>query len=404
MSDISQDGQGNLELMKAMGSPNGSDPIPPTQYLYFLDDPNPVQRVVAWVRSKTIRKGHRRRYAVDQNGNTLTISHLAADCFKGNLGNASSAWKDTEDQKLVAKDNEGRLCLCGNVPSRSAALKSLNSQQLTEDEVFCTENQSVLRTEKQRLQFLALPAPKRELFKQACPKFAEWSAAVEADALAAARAHVEAEERRFLDQFGISRQQGKKRPPKEREPYVQLKLISVPDFDVQTTADSVQTESAIPYEGKNGSVQNVPTLLGFSEEQREPSQRGNTNTNAVPSEGPEQKAVVVVVPPPTFDDLKAIYPPNALDEANARPVFEALTPLEKQRALDGLKIHLTCELWARRPDLIPFCSKFLTKRYYSFAPIPYRQKLDTKAEKEGEKIKRSAALLDEFRKMTGGGS
>jgi hypothetical protein len=400
VSDISQDGQGNLDLMKAMGSPNGSDPIPPSQYLYFLEDPNPVQRTLAWVRSKTIRLKHRRRYAVDQGGNALTLKHLAADCFKGNLGNASSAWKEAEDQKLVEKDEQARLCLCGNVPSRSSALKSLNSQQLTEDEVFCTENQLVLRTEKQRLQFLALPAAEREKFRRESPQFAEWADAVRADSLAGARDHIEAQEKLFLSRFHMDRQTGKKRDPKARPPYVQIKLLSVPTFDVQKDDDFVQTEPPVSYEAENGTVQNAPSLL-VSEEQREPLRQRATSNTAVLCEEAEDKAVVVVASPVTFAELKALYPSQTMDEAKASLAFEALSAVEKQRAIEGLRIHLTCELWVQRPDLVPFCSNFLTKRYFAYPPNPLRQKKDTKLEEEGRTIKRGAELLDAFRASGG---
>ena len=362
MENVSQDGQSNLRLMKEMGSPNGSDPIPPSSYLYFLDDPNPVQRVLAWVRSKTIRKGHRKYYAVDLAGNTLTLSHLAADCFNGNLGNAYSAWKDAEGQGLVQKD-DGRLCLCGNVAPRMATGKSIPNQQLTEDEVFCTENRSVLRTEKQRLEFLTLPAAEREAFKRACPRFREWSRAAEAEALAAVRARIAAEEKLLLDSFGICRQNGKKRPPKERPPCIELKVISVPEFYVQKTSASVQTESAVMDKAENGSVQNAPTLLGFSEEHREPLRQRESSSSAVPLEVPAAKAEEEEKDSSTlYQTFKTAYPAARFDEPKAKPSFESKTEEQQRRVIERLYVYLDCERWKGQDGRwIPFASNWLER-------------------------------------------
>ncbi len=60
----------HTQLMQAMGA-KSFDPIPPDQYLYFLDeDETAEQRLLAWLRSKTIR-GRRSgptAYAHDERG------------------------------------------------------------------------------------------------------------------------------------------------------------------------------------------------------------------------------------------------------------------------------------------------------------------------------------------------
>jgi len=97
-------------------------------------------------------------------------------------------------------------------------------------------------------------------------------------------------------------------------------------------------------------------------------------------------AVATVRGPATFEALRSLYPPLVMDEPNARPAFETLSPEEKQKAIDGLAVYLTCEVWVQRPDLIPFCSNFLRKRYYAYPPTPLRRKRDQKLEEEARSL------------------
>jgi hypothetical protein len=149
-----------------------------------------------------------------------------------------------------------------------------------------------------------------------------------------------------------------------------------------------------------------------------PVERENTTTTEVEvASAGETKAVMVVVPPPTqaaeaaaetkaakapssatFEALRLLYPVQVMDEPNARPAFEALSPGERQKAIDGLAVYLTCEVWVERPDLIPFCSNFLKKRYYACPPTPLRRKRDGKFEEEARSIREGADLLRAFRR------
>lgn len=117
----------NDELMRLMGSKKGSDPIPPDQYLYFLEDPDPEQRVPAYVRSKTIRMGHRSPFCVDEHARPITLDRLAADCG-WQPSHASEYLSRLETKGLVRTERGGtepgtekdlRIYLCGRVPLRS---------------------------------------------------------------------------------------------------------------------------------------------------------------------------------------------------------------------------------------------------------------------------------------------
>jgi hypothetical protein len=259
----------NLELVKKMGSKNGYDPIPPSQYLYFLDDPDPVQRVVAYIRSKTIRLGHRSPRAVHQDGSTVTIQDMADDCFSRDWANANRAWRQAEAQKLVAKGKAGELCLCGNVPSREIQRKPLENKEgapvCTDWLKLCTDwsPPAYIREQLERL-----AEEERESFSAQYLRLLEWGEALEADAIAAARVERVARERLLLAKAGIQlRNGGKKRDLKAKPLSVQLRLIAEPNFDGQPVqTEPVQTgtrfeEQSVPaaenglYKAENGGVQ-----------------------------------------------------------------------------------------------------------------------------------------------------
>jgi hypothetical protein len=102
------------QLMREMGSTKGFDPIPPDQYLTYQDTRySPGQRLEAWMRSKTIRYGHRSPNAVDEHGNELYLKHAAAD-LKMDPGNVGRAWRNLEAEGRVRMEGR-RLYLCGTV-------------------------------------------------------------------------------------------------------------------------------------------------------------------------------------------------------------------------------------------------------------------------------------------------
>jgi hypothetical protein len=74
---------------------------------------------------------------------------------------------------------------------------------------------------------------------------------------------------------------------------------------------------------------------------------------------------------PTFKEWHQLYPANRLDAQKADQIFKALDDFDKIKATDGLRAHLVCERWRRTPDYIPLASKFLSERYYDYAPAPY---------------------------------
>src|SRR3954465_9241931 len=115
----------NLALILEMGGDreDGYDPIPPQQYLAFLDKnvilSNRAHRLLAWVRAHTLRpKRHGRRppFASDERL-PLQLKDAAED-LDWKKEAASRVWAELEYAGFVRKDDRNRLWLCGKVKPR----------------------------------------------------------------------------------------------------------------------------------------------------------------------------------------------------------------------------------------------------------------------------------------------
>jgi hypothetical protein len=136
-----------LELMQEMGA-ESFDPIPPEQYLCFLDKDIRItpsaQEALAWMRKWTIRgrTGGRSSYASDGPKRPLRLKDMAAELdWKAPF--ASRIWAELEDAGLVRKDDKERLYLCGRVKPRrklnAADADADDYEGMTEYERFCCE-------------------------------------------------------------------------------------------------------------------------------------------------------------------------------------------------------------------------------------------------------------------------
>jgi len=302
MTPPNADLQRATDLMKEMGSPHGFDPIPPSQYLYFLDDPDPVQSAVAWVRSKTIRRGHRRNYAVDQQGNQLTIQDFANERYNGDWANANRAFEAAAAQKLVARDGEGKLYLCGNVPSRSTQLKGIKKQQDTEMSPVCANWSETLRILVEEKPYLRpevenLPEEKARDFDARYQEYERWAKQLRADADAAIRAIQEQEAARLFGEFGLQLRNGKKRRPAPESLEVQLLLW--PNYSAQTGSAHAGIDSAQSQDSGSRKAQNGYAHTSANKEAELQRTTTENNNNKDPSVNPEDLSVsevdVVVV-------------------------------------------------------------------------------------------------------------
>lgn len=304
-------------LMDALGGKSGFDPIPPSQYLFFLDATQPaLQRLLAWVRSKTIR--HRPRgdgsdgrsaFAVDDKGKALGLSDLARE-LRWKLPNASREWAAAEKLGLVRRDGR-KLFLVGEVRKPTMA----NKRRI----VICTDNlpKSILRQVKQWSEDL------QQEFYAMYSAALEFGAALQAHQIARARFSSAEVEDTILARFGLARTHR----PDRRE----LSPLKVPEqlslfVDVDGSGAVQITLGAPGTDNKNAARTDNPILM----EQRKTRGDTSASSTAVPGTGPQGT-------PSNGDDAVQILElaklrPTAANLAYLRTLIDSGLPLEQIRA------------------------------------------------------------------------
>jgi hypothetical protein len=205
---------------EALGSREGVDPIPPSQYLFFLDKGQPaLQRFLAWVRSKTLRYREqrnggdgRRAWCVDSRGKELHLADAARE-----LGwprpFATKVCKEAEKLRLVRREGR-RIFLVGDVPAPDT------------ENVICTDN--ILRFLPPRLNKIieSWPAEKRAEFAAVWIPATELSESLQARHMAEARNTVTRMYDTIFDHFGLPKKHLKQpAPPPPIEVPEQLNLF-----------------------------------------------------------------------------------------------------------------------------------------------------------------------------------
>lgn len=258
----------NLALILEMGGDQseGYDPIPPAQYLAFLNKDLRItpsaQEMLAWLRKWTIRarKGGRTPYAADGPNRPLRLKD-AGEELKWQPPQVSKVWGALEDAGLVRKDEKDRLFLCGKVTPRrklhAADLEDENEYEgMTEHEKFCCE----MLPHYAWRQFRRLPP---ELRRRAAVEYWEMDVfyrRVKAEAMAGARDAEEEAKENLLRAYGVSMRRHDRKAPKTaeapRNPVVKVQVIGKPELTVQNfSAASVQATNDELYTAENGPVQ-----------------------------------------------------------------------------------------------------------------------------------------------------
>jgi hypothetical protein len=234
----------SAQLMRDMGSTKGFDPIPPDQYLAYRDKRYaPVQRLWAWVLSKTIRHGHRSPYCVDEQGNELWIKHAATD-LNMDQANVRHAWVELEREGRVERDGR-RLLLKGTVVLPEVQANKRRS------EVYINLFPPYLAKQIKRL-----PDDRREALLTEYDRERTTEAKVMAEAAAGVRSIFDQRKDSVLTRFGVKKIRDKKRRPEE-SPFVPVIAEFVQRF-IQTPASPDLRVCDIP---KNGHVQTSASLL-----------------------------------------------------------------------------------------------------------------------------------------------
>lgn len=113
-----------MELMKAIKSPDGYEPIPWSHIRWHFNEESVRVRLWAWMMSKTLKKGHWSAYAKETGRDGIEIElHLshAAIALAEDGGNIRRAWREGEElgwwRRGTKKEGEKKLFICGNVPA-----------------------------------------------------------------------------------------------------------------------------------------------------------------------------------------------------------------------------------------------------------------------------------------------
>ena len=239
------------DLMREMGSPNGSfDGIPPDNYLEQLDSDDPEVRILAWVRQKTIGKEARSPWAVDERGNELYLSNLAADCGYP-LPHASAYVEFLVKRGVIRTEKVGkslRIGLCGKVARKGR--RKTNVKQLPVHVIV----QYILN------QVNNLTPALQAVFWTGDKELNELEREGLAVSAATVREAIEAKRLQFYASLGI---QVKTRPDvkekaaaaKNGKPVRVAVQVSLFDVPVQVTVDPEQVTETTCTDSPNGAVQ-----------------------------------------------------------------------------------------------------------------------------------------------------
>jgi hypothetical protein len=90
-----------------------------------------------------------------------------------------------------------------------------------------------------------------------------------------------------------------------------------------------------------------------------------------PAEPPRPKAEEEEERTVPFESFQKLYPHGRLDQAKAKPLFDALTSAERKAALSWLEQHRDCPRWLDQSGRwIPLSSTFLRERQFLHPPPP----------------------------------
>jgi hypothetical protein len=259
----------NLALILEMGGDptEGYDPIPPAQYLCFLNKDIRItpsaQMLLAWMRKWTLhaRKGGRSAYASDGPRRPLRLKD-AGEELNWQAPQVSRVWAELEDAGLVRKDEKDHLYLCGKVtPRRKLNAADVDGEEaddygdMTEHEKFCCE----MLPHYVWRQFKRLD---HETRRRAAVDY--WEAdvylkKVKAAAVKSTRDYEEEYIERILAPYGITLRRHDEKPKAAEvtdAPRVKVEVINERKLSVHNFSDgSVQAKNGEPYTTENGTVQ-----------------------------------------------------------------------------------------------------------------------------------------------------
>lgn len=237
------------DLMRAMGSKEGFDPIPPSQCRALMDRREPpTTRIMGLLLTATIHPGKGRKrstYARDSHGRAMKRKDFCA-VLEISDGNMTTYFKKLAEQDRLRVDEDGRIYLGGNAQEPEMQWGEDEAKQ--EEELFCTKEfptfvtqflQQLSKTDRQ--QVAAALAERSPLHKQ-------WAK----DAMAQVRRKQYEDVASVLAPYGFKDGAGTGRPRVEREQFSVEVIVS--DSFVQKSSNGSNGSSV--HKSENGFVQN----------------------------------------------------------------------------------------------------------------------------------------------------
>ena len=241
----------NKELMLTAGSKTGAYDIEaPDQWRWVMLHANdPLERAMAWVKSKTTAFRHESPFCVDEHGKPVYVQHLAAE-MGWKIHTAQNVLCELESQGRIRLEKGKRIWYCADVPTGNPDDDPPPPLAPEEEE---RRKKSKSRASVQRswgtyvADFIAnLPEEKQPEVFAKLETCVEWRREFFADGMAAMRNIADRVDDTTLREIGIP----KKRLPKRRESkckWVQIKLFAEPAFVQSSCAEFVQNADSTSY-------------------------------------------------------------------------------------------------------------------------------------------------------------
>jgi hypothetical protein len=252
-----------IELVKEIGGKNGFEPVPWDQIGWHgRADQSPLQRMWAWLISKTLRKGHWSPYAITKReqhgGEELHIEH-AAQALGMDVANAYRTWKEGVARGLwrngTKEEGKRRMYICGSVPQVEGEEEAKHPPL----QIVCTDN----LPEYILLEIKAWSPERQAQFSQ------EWAMRVKvrnitlAELVKAGRTILTEDDDTQLQRWGLQLKH-QKHPSSQRIAGREARIATVlPEVrqSVLTIFELVQTQEKAQYRPENQPVQTAASLL-----------------------------------------------------------------------------------------------------------------------------------------------
>lgn len=263
------------QLMKEMGSTKGFDPIPPDQYLFFRNDSDPEQRVLAAARATTIRQGYRRPFMADGQGRPLSLNEIAK-LVGMDPRNLTNTMKSLCDKGLIRVEKKPyRVMLCGKITHKTAKLVT-DVESLTYVRTKSEKSWTRYEIPSYSLRLIQTwPKDRQEVFFRKHKDWWERTRELELEAMTFARIISSQEEDTLFSEFGLQKKRktqvipdvekakGNKKgtimrqTPKNRFPRMTASLLSLEGISTEKTI--LRPSSSKQLESKSNNHPSKPT-------------------------------------------------------------------------------------------------------------------------------------------------